>query len=383
MATAHSPSAASTRTGVVPRLPHELYEAIIAFVPSRADLLQLCLVNSLLHDIAVRYLYCHLRLKDFKRAIGACRLILKKPEVAGYITQLEADFGEVPDWIVHQWPKPKIFLHTFAPAYCRVMFRAFRLMGNLQHLTFKNTSPLGRLPAKNLALSGIASQPLLEDLEIHDGPSFSIPALQKSAIPTLRRLAAFHEDAKYLIPGRPVIQFRPLDTLLEEHVPGCLKILSQSTGPLRHLKLLMMRIDGLFFVRASAAIPDLVDLIIHSMENVEYTVSQELHMPDVLNAFQSFRALENLELHSYYDRPAAHYFPPIGPLGRACPTLRTFTIIDELRGDSERKRMPANQMWRDGRALTEGDMEWWPRVGFARTPPPRPGAQVALVEWTE
>ncbi|KZO99364.1 hypothetical protein CALVIDRAFT_378989 [Calocera viscosa TUFC12733] len=273
----------------LPALPPELYEAIVAVVDDTRDLLRLCLVNSLLHDITVRYLYRRLKLKDFRRAIGACILILKKPAVAAYITHLDADFGEVPDWIVHQWPKPKIFLYTFAPAYCRIMFRAFRLMTKLQHLTFKNTSPLGRLPAMNLAQSGIQvaslnlptsifehvilqSQSLLEDLEIHDGPSFSIPVLQQTAIPRLKRLVAFHEDARYLIPGRPVVEFRPLDTLLEKHVPGCLDILAQSTGPLRRVKLLMMRIDGMFFIRACAAIPHVVDLIIHAMENVQYTV---------------------------------------------------------------------------------------------------------------
>ncbi|EJT98425.1 hypothetical protein DACRYDRAFT_110870 [Dacryopinax primogenitus] len=385
--------------GSLPELPPELYEHIIAFLDDRRDLLRICLTNSILHDLAARYLYRRLRIQDFRRAVAACILLVKRPHIAAYVTQLEADFGEVPDWIVHQWPKPRIFLNTFAPAYCRIMFRAFGSMNQLEHLTFKNTSPLGRLPMTNLANCTfrvrsltlptstfehviLQSQPLIEDLEVLDGPSFSILALRRTAIPHLKRLAAFQIDAKYLIPGRPVVEFRRLDTLLEEHVPDCLNTLSQSTGPLKRVRLLMMKIDGLFFVRAAAAIPDIVDLVIHGMGNVEHTVSEELQTFEVVHAFRGFRSLKNIEIHSYYDGSAEYYFPPIHVLGRACSTLETFTIVDELRGNSDRSRLPAYQLHRElGKILQEGELEWIPRNGIVRTPPSVPGRQVTLVEW--
>ncbi|RDX50176.1 hypothetical protein OH76DRAFT_1403067 [Lentinus brumalis] len=230
--------------GILPQLPLELVH-LVATYADQPTLKQLCLVNSVVRDVAASHLYTDVRVAKPPSVVRCLRTMSEHPELAKH-THV---------FTIHLVVK---FGRCLTDAFGRLLRRALRNMPHLVSLELElYEDALGRylrgcpFRITNLSLrcawdndlaAWLGEQPAILRFIFHDHPRSSI-SLAPSALPKLQSIYATPAVISVVAPGRPVKQVFVVaytrDVFSERTVERMARSCMLSTGPVSAVYVMM------------------------------------------------------------------------------------------------------------------------------------------------
>ncbi|EJT99697.1 hypothetical protein DACRYDRAFT_117882 [Dacryopinax primogenitus] len=117
-------------------LPFDIWNDIVAIVEDRNDLVQLCLVNSMINRIAARRLYTSLSFGKAKNIAKCYRTMMGNAILAGHVVALRFASTRYYTFDLSVYSEDRTANWLPAAAFLRLIFRLIGCLVNLKELDF-------------------------------------------------------------------------------------------------------------------------------------------------------------------------------------------------------------------------------------------------------
>ncbi|EJT99730.1 hypothetical protein DACRYDRAFT_117909 [Dacryopinax primogenitus] len=305
-------------------LPFDISREIVSLITDQRDLSQLCLISSVMGELASKQLYNSISLYGLPTLVKLHRTLSRNAFLASQVSTLEINLDfyalNVRNRLLEDqdgsWCADKIIRGS---AFLRLAFRILASLVKLRNLAIRwNLGMPGilisasagffRLPPGLISVESdtedswpvydfVRSQPHLKYLVIYidregegDVPSEMVDVLTGGPPHGLRSLVSNTHTVAALVPGRPVEEFRLTELISLKQLDRLLDHLKLSSGPLRVVELILEGADHETFSKICVAVPQVIELgvVAYYSQFHHFTSSQAMH------AVEGLRQLQNL-----------------------------------------------------------------------------------------